>query len=149
MRQLGLAGEAPVEVLNQGSGNNAIDVLVYYHPFQYFGAFVMSFPRDRGLAIRTRREAHRRTTAMVRAVGETLVVDPLFLALSVVSGGWDDNFTGFTFISGVFSILELVSELQYYITEAEHALPYSAGAERTGDRGSGGAVASPAVGQSV
>ena len=58
---------------------------------------------------------------MVRAVGETLCVDPLFLALSVVTGGWDDNLTGFAMVSALFSILELVTELQYYVNEAEVA----------------------------
>eukprot|EP00752_Nemacystus_decipiens_P001344 g1333.t1 len=52
-------------------------------------------------------------------VGETLWVDPLFLALSVVTGGWDDNIAGLTAFSALFSVLELVTELQYYVTEAE------------------------------
>lgn len=56
---------------------------------------------------------------MVRAVGETLWVDPLFLALSAVAGGWDDNVTGLAVFSALFSLLELVTELQYYVTEAE------------------------------
>ena len=60
---------------------------------------------------------------MVRAVGETLCVDPLFLALSVVTGGWDENFTGLAMFSAVFSTLELVTEFQYYVAEAEAATP--------------------------
>lgn len=58
---------------------------------------------------------------MVRAVGETLWVDPLFLALSAVTGGWDDNVMGLPVFSALFSALELVTELQYFVTEAEDA----------------------------
>lgn len=55
---------------------------------------------------------------MIRAVGETLVVDTLFLVFSVMSGGWDDNFAGVAGISALFSVLELLTELHYYVAEA-------------------------------
>ena len=72
-----------------------------------------------------RNEAHRRKMSTVRAVGETLRVDPLFLALSVATGGWDGNLTGLVVFSALFSVLELVTELQYYVTEAEDGKPVS------------------------
>lgn len=53
-------------------------------------------------------------------LGETLWVHPLFLALSVATGGWDDNVVGLTLLSALFSVLELVTELQYYVTEADY-----------------------------
>lgn len=125
MHQFGLAGEASTTALmSTGLGNNAIDVLVFYHPYRYLGAFVMSFPRHRGVVEQPYGVAWRRTTVMVRAVGETLVVDPIFVALSIVSSGWDDNLTGLVVFSAAFSIIELVTELQYYVTEAEAAMPY-------------------------
>ncbi len=80
----------------------------------------MIFPRGHGRdEVTVRNTAHRRKISMVRAVGETLWVDPLFLALSVVTGGWDDSVTGLAAFSVLFSVLELVTELQYYVTEAE------------------------------
>lgn len=54
---------------------------------------------------------------MLRAVGETLVVDSLFLALSLSSETWDDGVT-IGVVSLIFSVLELLTELQYYAAEA-------------------------------
>lgn len=127
MRAFGLAGDSPTQALQEtGLGLHAIDVIVFYHPFRYFGEFVMSFPRGhRRDEATTRNVTHRRKISMVRAVGETLWVDPLFLALSVVTGGWDENATGLVVLSALFSVLELVTELQYYVTEAEDATPLS------------------------
>ncbi|CAN0547520.1 unnamed protein product [Ectocarpus sp. 8 AP-2014] len=60
---------------------------------------------------------------MVRSVGETLVVDPLFLALSAVSrGGWDGSLAGIAGISAVFSALQLLTELRYYVKGASAVL---------------------------
>lgn len=58
---------------------------------------------------------------MVKAVGETLVVDTLFLVLGLVTGSWDDP-SLVAISSSIFSILELVTELQYYVIEAEDYL---------------------------
>jgi len=123
MRTFGLAGDVPGQALQEaGLGLHAIDVILFYHPFRYFGEFVMSFPHGhRRDEVAMRNVAHRRKVSMVRAVGETLWVDPLFLALSVVTGEWDDNATGLVVLSALFSVLELVTELQYYVTEAEDA----------------------------
>ncbi|CAN0560501.1 unnamed protein product [Ectocarpus sp. 12 AP-2014] len=60
---------------------------------------------------------------MVRSVGETLVVDPLFLALSAVSrGGWDGSLSGIAGISALFSALQLLTELRYYVKRASTVL---------------------------
>lgn len=125
MRTFGMAGESSVQAMQEsGLGVHAIDVLVFFHPFRYFGEFVMSFPRGhRREEVARRNVAHRRKVSMVRAVGETLCVDPLFLVLSAVTAGWDDNVTGLAVVSALFSVLELVTELQYYVTEAEDARP--------------------------
>lgn len=127
MRTFGLAGDSSGQVLQEvGLGLHAIDVIMFHHPFRYFGELVMSFPRGhRRDEVAMRNVAHRRKISMVRAVGETLWVDPLFLALSVVTGGWDDNAMGLVVLSALFSVLELVTELQYYVTEAEDANPLS------------------------
>lgn len=127
MRDYGLAGDSTTQELREtGLGLHAIDVIVFYHPFRYFGEFVMSFPRGhRRYEVARRDVAHRRKISMVRAVGETLLVDPFFLALSVMTGGWDENATGLVVFSALFSVLELVTELQYYVTEAEDANPLS------------------------
>lgn len=63
----------------------------------------------------------RRATAMVKAVGETLVVDTLFLVLGLVTGSWDEP-SLVAISSSVFSILERVTELQYYLKKAEDYL---------------------------
>lgn len=127
MRTFGLAGDSSGQALQQaGLGLHAIDVIVFHHPFRYFGELVMSFPRGhRRDEVAMRNVVHRRKISMVRAVGETLWVDPLFLALSVVTGGWDGSATGLVVLSALFSVLELVTELQYYVTEAEDANPLS------------------------
>ncbi|CAB1101925.1 unnamed protein product [Ectocarpus sp. CCAP 1310/34] len=68
-------------------------------------------------------ERRRRARVMVRSVGETLVVDPLFLALSAVSrGGWDGSLAGIAGISAVFSALQLLTELRYYVKGASAVL---------------------------
>lgn len=54
---------------------------------------------------------------MLRAVGETVVVDTLFLALSVVSDTWDGA-PSIAAASLIFSTLELVTEVQHYAAEA-------------------------------
>lgn len=127
MRTFGLAGDSSEQVLQEaGLGLHAIDVIVFHHPLRYFGEWVMSFPRGhRRDEVAMRNLARRRKLSMVRAVGETLWVDPLFLALSVATGGWDDNATGLVVLSALFSVLELVTELQYYVTEADDANPLS------------------------
>lgn len=121
MGMYGLAGQATGSDLRRsGLGLHGIDVILYFHPMRYLGEFIMSFPRGhRREEVTTRDKAERKHTAMVRAVGETVCMDPLFLALSVVTGGWDDNISGFAMVSALFSMLELVTELQYYVTEAE------------------------------
>lgn len=64
----------------------------------------------------------RRGAVLVRAVGETLVVDGLSLALSAVSrGGWSGSLTGIAGVSAVFSALQLLTELRYYVKEASDA----------------------------
>lgn len=130
MRTFGLAGEAPGQALREtGLGFHAIDVMVYLHPFRFLGEFFMSFPRGhRHEEVALRNVAYRRKISMVRAVGETLCVDPLFLLLSVVTERWDDHMMGFAVLSALFSALELVTELQYYVTEAEAAKPRSSAA---------------------
>eukprot|EP00903_Cladosiphon_okamuranus_P014156 g13155.t1 len=65
----------------------------------------------------------RRGQVLVRAVGETLVVDGLSLALSAVArGGWNGSLTGIAGVSALFSALQLLTELRYYVTEATEAL---------------------------
>lgn len=60
----------------------------------------------------------RRAGVMIRAVGETIVVDPLFFLLSVFTGGLDGGLTGFAGVSALFSVLELLTEMQYYAEES-------------------------------
>lgn len=55
---------------------------------------------------------------MVRAVGETIIVDPMFLVLGISVSGWDSDLGDIASISTLFSVLELVTELQYYVAEA-------------------------------
>ena len=46
------------------------------------------------------------------------------LAISGLIGGdrgWDEYGFGLAMLSGLFSVLELVTELQHYVTEAEKA----------------------------
>ena len=138
------------ELRDVGLGLHGIDVILFFHPMRYFGEFLLACPRGiRRPRISDRHLATRREIAMVRAVGETLCVDPLFLALSVVTGGWDDNLTGLAMISALFSILELVTELQYYVNEAEvetSVVPTTSGNDiESGGHGSGDPMAGRAV----
>ena len=121
MGLFGMAGQSRgADLSSTGLGLHGIDVIVFYHPFRYLGESIMSFPRDnRRDDVASLDTARRRDISMVRAVGETLCVDPLFLALSVVTGNWDENVTGFALLSALFSMLELVTELQYYVSQAE------------------------------
>lgn len=121
MKLFGQAGQATGDDLrDSGLGLHGIDVILFFHPMRYFGEVLLACPRGiRRPRVSNRHQATRREIAMVRAVGETLCVDPLFLALSVVTGDWDDHLTGLAMVSALFSILELVTELQYYVNEAE------------------------------
>ncbi|CAM9385523.1 unnamed protein product [Ectocarpus fasciculatus] len=115
-RMLGMSLDAKVEEAHHaGIGFGAIDKWVERHPFRHLGRVLFGS----GFVLKGESEGvSRRAIVMIRAVGETLVVDSLFLALSVVSGGWDDEISGVAGISALFSILELVTELQYYVAEA-------------------------------
>lgn len=121
MQLFGLAGDATERSLQEsGLGFHAIDVMLYWHPFRLLGEAIMSSPQGHRHEDMARRNmVHRRKMSMVRAVGETLCVDSLFLVLSLVTGGMDDNVTGLPLMSALFSVLELVTELQYYVTEVE------------------------------
>lgn len=69
---------------------------------------------------------------MLRAVGETLVVDSLFLALSLTTETWEDG-ASIGIFSLIFSVLELLTELQYYAAEARADM-VTGGEERTDQR---------------
>ncbi|CAM9486117.1 unnamed protein product [Pylaiella littoralis] len=107
--------DAKVEEADRtGVGFGAIDEWVARHPFSFLGKVLFGS----GFVLKGENDGvSRRAKVMIRAVGETLVVDSLFLALSVVSGGWDGNLTGVAGISALFSVLELLTELQYYVAE--------------------------------
>ncbi|CAM9738371.1 unnamed protein product [Pylaiella littoralis] len=101
-------------------------------------------PRRRRWDWRDRRG--RRGRLLRRAVGETLVVDTLFLALSAVSGGgWNGSLVDIAGISAVFSALELLTELRYYVKESTRsgrnvssASAVACESENDGDDGGGG-----------
>lgn len=96
-------------------GFGAIDKWVARHPFRFIGQFLFG----KGFALKGGTEGvSRRARIVIRAVGETVVVNSVFVALSVVSGGWDGNLTSIAGISALFSVLELLMELQYYVAEA-------------------------------
>lgn len=80
---------------------------------------------------------------LVRAVGETLVVDGLSLALSAVAqGGWDGSLTGTAGVSALFSALQLLTELRYYVTEAIEALEPCVSLDNDGGDVEGGSSSS-------
>lgn len=122
MASKGLVGPEPARVVEAGGhGLLAIDFLIRHHPFRRLGEFLFSCPYGHHLEDREG-DASRRSEAVTKAVGETLVVDILFLALGVATAGWDGNFTGVTGVSALFSVLELVSELQYYVAIAASSM---------------------------
>ncbi|CAM9430483.1 unnamed protein product [Hapterophycus canaliculatus] len=127
------------DVDHAGVGFGAIDKWVSLHPFRFLGKMLFGAR----FALKGGDEGEsRRAGVMIRAVGETLVVDSFFLALSVVSEGWDGNLTGVAGFSALFSILELLTELQYYVAEAGAVLePVSSpGPATSGGRSEQGAV---------
>lgn len=116
MRLCGMAGYTPVDRLEQsGFGLSLIDRIVDHHPYSLLGRALFSYPHGHHLPGSD--EATRRSWVMVRAVGETLVVDSLFLALSLSSETWEDG-VSIGIFSLIFSVLELLTELQYYVSEA-------------------------------
>lgn len=120
MSRFGFAGEASArEMERAGLVLRGIDSFLRRHPYTYLGRLIFRCPHGHQAPAHARSEESRRAMAMVRAVGETLVVDTLFLALSVSEEGWNFDFSGVAGLSSLFSILELVTELQYYIVEAE------------------------------
>ncbi|CAM9610681.1 unnamed protein product [Scytosiphon promiscuus] len=129
----GMAGNTPVEELEQsGFGLSLIDRIVYSHPYSVLGRFILYFPYGHHLPSSSM--ATRRSAVMLRAVGETLVVDPLFLALSLTSDIWDDG-VSIGISSLVFSVLELLTELQYYASETRGGM--IAAGEELPDAGDG------------
>lgn len=116
MRLCGMAGNTPMGVLEQsGFGLTLIDRIVDHHPYSIVGRVLFSYPHGHHLPGAD--AATRRSWVMLRAVGETLVVDSLFLALSVTSETWEDGIS-IGILSLIFSVLELLTELQYYAAEA-------------------------------
>lgn len=123
MSLCGLAGRTRVDVIQEsGLGLSLIDDIVYHHPYSYLGRALFSVPYGHHLPLNT---ATRRSAVMLRAVGETLVVDTLFVIFSLTLERWDGAVSAAS-VSLTFSILELVTDLQYYTTEAR--------AEMTTDR---------------
>lgn len=116
MRFCGMEGNTPVDALEQsGFGLSLIDRIVYHHPYSILGRALFSCPYRHHLPGPDM--ATRRSGVMLRAVGETLVVDSLFLALSVSPEAWK-NGVSIGVLSLIFSVLELLTELQYYAAEA-------------------------------
>lgn len=62
---------------------------------------------------------------IIRAVGETIIVDPVFFLLSVFTEGLDGGLTGFAGVSALFSVLELLTELHYAEESAAQLEPVS------------------------
>lgn len=86
-----------------------------------------------------RRQHRRRARVLIRAVGETLVLDFLFLALAAISGGgWNGSLASLAGISAVFSVLQLLTEMRYYVKEASSALVSAVPAAGSRDGGGGG-----------
>lgn len=117
MSLCGMAGNTPVDVLERsGFGLSLIDRLVHCHPYSMVGRALFSCPYKHHLP--SSGTVTRRSGVMLRAVGETLVVDSLFLALSLSSSEtWEDG-VSIGVVSLIFSVLELLTELQYYAAEA-------------------------------
>lgn len=116
MSLCGMSGNIPVSVLaERGFGLSLIDRIVRIHPYSLLGRALFACPHRHHLP--SSGAATRRAAVMVRAVGETLVVDSLFLALSLSSETWEDG-VSIGIFSSVFSVLELLTELQYYAAEA-------------------------------
>ncbi|CAN0315388.1 unnamed protein product [Ectocarpus sp. 6 AP-2014] len=84
-RMLGMSLDAKVEDEDHaGVGFGAIDKWVAEQPFCWLGRVLFGS----GFVLKGESEGvSRRAMVMIRAVGETLAVDSLFLALSVKSGG--------------------------------------------------------------
>ncbi|CAN0519177.1 unnamed protein product [Ectocarpus sp. 12 AP-2014] len=116
MSLCGMAGNTPVDVFEQsGFGLSLIDRIVNRHPYRILGSVLFSCPHRHHLPGSD--TTTRRSKVMLRAVGETVVVDSLFCALSLSTETWEDGVsTGI--LSLIFSVLELLTELQYYAAEA-------------------------------
>lgn len=116
MRLFGMEGNTSVGALERsGFGLSLIDRIINGHPFSMIGSALFFYPHGHHLP--RFGVATRRSWVMLRAVGETLVVDSLFLSLSLSFVTWEAGVsTGI--LSLIFSVLELLTELQYYAAEA-------------------------------
>lgn len=113
----GMARDLPVNRSEQsGFGLRLIDRIVGKHPYSILGLALFSFPHGHHLP--GFNESTLRSWMMLRAVGQTLVVDSLFLALSLYSVTWE-NGVSIEMLSLMFSVLALLTELQYYVSEAK------------------------------
>lgn len=129
MTLFGMAGNTPVDALEQsGFGLSLIDRIVHHHPYSSLGSALFSYPHGHHLP--GSGMATRRSWVMLRAVGETLVVDSLFFSLSLSHETWEDG-VSIGIFSLIFSGLELLTELQYYAAEAREDM-VTAEEERTG-----------------
>ncbi|CAM9329888.1 unnamed protein product, partial [Ectocarpus sp. 13 AM-2016] len=116
MSLCGMAGDTPVDLYEQsGFGLSVIDRIVDHHPFHMLGSALFYCPHRHHLPGSD--TTTRRSGVMLRAVGETLVVDSLFFALSMLTENWEDG-VSIGVLSLIFSVLELLTELQYYAAEA-------------------------------
>ncbi|CAM9664166.1 unnamed protein product [Ectocarpus sp. 12 AP-2014] len=116
MKLFGLAGNTSVNRMEQsGFGLSLIDRIIEHHPYSMLGRGLFAYPHGHHLP--DSGNATRRSRVMLRAVGETVVVDSLFFALSLSSETWEDGLSIGVY-SLIFSVLELVTEFQYYAAEA-------------------------------
>ena len=128
MKLCGISGNTQVDVLQQsGFGLSLIDRIVDQHPYSRLARVLFSYPHGHHLP--GSGAATRRSWVMLRAVGETLVVDSLFLALSLSTETWEDG-VSIGIFSLIFSVLELLTELQYYAAEAREDM-VTGGEEQT------------------
>ena len=140
MRWFGMAGNTSVDALERyGYGLSLIYRIVNCHPYSMLSKVLFSYPHGHHLPGPD--IATRRSWVMLRAVGETLVVDSLFLALSLSSETWEEGLSIGIF-SLISSVLELLTELQYYAAEAREYMVTDAEKKSGTETTDGGSVES-------
>ena len=108
MRSYRMAGGTVDRLVQSGYGLSLIDRIIHHHPYSMLGRALYSCPH--GCQLSGSDVTTRRSWVMLRAVGETLVVDSLFLSLALSSETW---------YSLIFSVVEVLMELQYFLSEAK------------------------------
>lgn len=102
-----------------------IDGIVRWNPYAWIGRLLVQWISTSGAPHLPHNKETRRASMMAKAIGETLIMEIMFLFLGIATGDWLAGFTSSSVFTSIFSALALSIGLRHYIGEASQAFEES------------------------